>query len=518
MGDDLLKINTDINTYTIPELLIILNLTDSEARNPDMITQRVGPFVERYSKQGNRKMLDFFMDIKHTLIEYAEALEDGEEDTSENTPIGNQTDEFITKAGALPQKNKVQADKVTDRFQQIDVYENNHLPMEQDQLGVSNTFNVDVAQDGKLNPTLSNTTTRMVVIDSFFRQQSTAGTEVSTDYTLDLSDRLSRVLSLRLYSIQIPMTFYVIDDVYGNTCFWITDGEQHIPISVPPGNYTPSSLVDSLNTAFAQAGFTFPDNSSPVSYDSSTFKITLSVDGGIYIPPDTTTSGFTISTSTLLTFFNATEPLECSSTCIPQALKVNETLGYLMGFQNQVDYAVIADGNVADSVVNLYGPRYLVLMLDDYAQNHMNNGLVTITEPSKLVKLPSYYTTDHPYQCEDVSGNPVPQLVQGGPRTLTQNQLYTINEILKNNANNLDTRAKAPTTTNVLAVIPVKQQTKGAIYVDFSGQLQENRRTYFGPVDIERMRVRLLDDKGNTLNLNGANWSFTILSENLYQY
>ena len=312
------------------------------------------------------------------------------------------------------------------------------------------------------------------------------------------------------------MTFYVIDDVYGNTCFWITDGDQNIPISVPPGNYTATSLVDAVNQAFSDAGFVF--SSLPVTYNSSNYKLTISVDGGQYIPVDTSTTAFTISSTSFITFFNATKPLTCNTTCIPQALKVNETLGYLMGFQNQIEYSVLPDGNVGESVVNLYGPRYIVLMLDDFAQNHLNNGLVTITEPSKLVKLPDYYTTDHPFQCEDVSGNPVPQLVQSGPRTLTQNQLYTINEILKNNANNLDTRAKAPTTTNVLAVIPLKEQSKGSIYVDFSGQLQENKRIYFGPVDIERMRVRLLDDKGNTLNLNGANWSFTLLSENLYQY
>ena len=190
-----------------------------------------------------------------------------------------------------------------------------------------------------------------------------------------------------------------------------------------------------------------------------------------------------------------------------------------MGFQAQSQYQILEQGNIAESVVNLYGPRYLVLMLDDFAQNHLNNGLVTITEPSKVVKLPDYYTTDHPFICEeDSAGNQVPQLIQSGPRTLPQNQLYTINEIMKNNANNLDTRSKAPTTTNVLAVIPLKNQNRGSIYVDFSGQLQENKRTYFGPVDIERMRVRLLDDKGNTLNLNGSNWSFTLLSENLYQY
>jgi len=461
-------------------------------------------------------MFDFFQDIQDTLIQYSEELDEGNEDITEDTSLGKQTTQFITNAGALPQDNEVQADKITDRFQQVEVFKNNHVPMEQTQLGVNNVKNIDVAQDGKLNPTLSNTTTRMVVIDSFFRQESGIGVEVSTDYTLDLSDRLSRVLSLRLYSVQIPMTFYVIDDVYGNTCFWITNQNLNIPISIPPANYTPSSLVEAINNSFLQVGF----SDVSASYDTSTFKITLSLSGGTYTPTDGTPTAFTIDPSTtFITFYNSEEPLECKTTCIPQALKINETLGYLMGFQAQAQYPVLADGNVAESVVNLYGPRYLVLMLDDFAQNHLNNGLVTITEPSKIVKLPDYYTTDHPFVCEeDEQGNQVPQLVQSGPRTLTQNQLYTINEIMKNNANNLDTRSKAPTTTNVLAVIPLKNQNRGSIYVDFSGQLQENKRTYFGPVDIERMRIKLLDDKGNTLNLNGANWSFTLLSENLYQY
>ena len=200
-------------------------------------------------------------------------------------------------------------------------------------------------------------------------------------------------------------------------------------------------------------------------------------------------------------------------------MHVNETLGWVMGFHDTSGvYNVEADGNVGESVLDLSGTRYLILVIDDFAQNHLNNGLITITEQSKLVKLPDYYTTDHPFFCESEDGNQVPQLTPSAPRTLTQNQIYTINEILKNNANNLSTRAKAPTTNNVFAILPVKSQAKGTLYVDFSGQLQENKRIYFGPVDIERLRVRLLDDKGNTLNLNGGNWSITLLSELLYQY
>jgi len=60
--------------------------------------------------------------------------------------------------------------------------------------------------------------------------------------------------------------------------------------------------------------------------------------------------------------------------------------------------------------------------------------------------------------------------------------------------------------------------TTGTVYIEFSGSLQENKRVYFGPVNIERMRVKLLDDKGNLLNLNGADWSITLVCDILYQY
>ena len=54
--------------------------------------------------------------------------------------------------------------------------------------------------------------------------------------------------------------------------------------------------------------------------------------------------------------------------------------------------------------------------------------------------------------------------------------------------------------------------------VEFSGSIQENVRTYFGPVNVDRMHVRLLDDKGNQLNLNGLDWCVTLICDCLYQY
>jgi hypothetical protein len=223
-----------------------------------------------------------------------------------------------------------------------------------------------------------------------------------------------------------------------------------------------------------------------------------------------------------------------------------------MGYRMPYIYAD-ASGNYAPALLDLYGPKYLILAIDDFNQNHINNGLVTITESSKSLKLPTYYNPSIPYTCTtaglnagnsnlaadvtSLSGSSsnglllaekmnlnykqVPQVLPSAPRTLTQAQIYSINEIIKNNERNTNYRTKAPSSSDTFALIPIKHSntnTTGDMYIEFGGSLQDNKRIYFGPVNIERMRVKLMDDKGNTVNMNGADWSVTLISDNLYQY
>jgi hypothetical protein len=217
-------------------------------------------------------------------------------------------------------------------------------------------------------------------------------------------------------------------------------------------------------------------------------------------------------------------------------------------------------GNTASCILDLNGPKYLIGVIDDYNQNHVNNTLVSITQTENRLKIPSYYSPDIPSTCtpqpsniasqanlaslvaqvtlESILDNQPPNglLIAGkyegdyartqvvlpsAPRTITQAQLYTINEINKNNNNLTNYLAKAPTSSDILAIIPVKTSTgvpTGSLLVEFSGSLQNISRTYFGPVNIDRMAVKLLDDKGNVLNLNGNDWCFTLICECLYQY
>ena len=57
--------------------------------------------------------------------------------------------------------------------------------------------------------------------------------------------------------------------------------------------------------------------------------------------------------------------------------------------------------------------------------------------------------------------------------------------------------------------------TPGQSFVEYGGTLQNQDRLYFGPVNIRRMSVKLVSDRGDVVDLNGANWSFSLICETL---
>ena len=565
-------IDYDTDNYTISELLAIVGLDDP---NEQLIVDTTNTLIDRFQTEGASNLVSFFQDIQTKLLQYMNQLETGGGD-AEYEPNSDQTDRWF-KNEALPQDdNPVQKDKNTERKQQIDVYDNNHVPMNREQLGVTNTVSVPVSQD-TLNPNLKNITSRFINLDSQFRQAAGGVDTIATDYTLDLSDPLTNVISLRLYSIQIPFTWYVIDDQYGNTCFWVTNMDNTFKIFIEPGNYSPATFCTALNLAFTtDANFKAPNDiyaqafqylpppvlpavvPSIVTYNSNNGKITINLSGWTdpanHIIKDITQGVdiFDGATDAYFTFFDFTGRLNCLKehlTCVAQNITFNGTLGWLMGYRLPI-VPVFSGGNTAIAVLDLYGPKYFILVLDDYNQNHINNGLITITELSTKLAVPSYFNTSQPYICSSSASNISPLLsinsignstnqnfnalqdkldfsygkvqtvLPSAPRTLTQAQIYTINEIIKNREKNTSYRGKAPTSSDTFALIPIKRAglSIGDMYVDFSGSIQDNKRIYFGPVDIDRMHIRLLDDRGYTVNLHGQDWCITIISENLYQY
>ena len=68
---------------------------------------------------------------------------------------------------------------------------------------------------------------------------------------------------------------------------------------------------------------------------------------------------------------------------------------------------------------------------------------------------------------------------------------------------------------DVFALIPLKLSgmTFGQTYMEFGGTMQNQDRKYYGPVRIQKLAIKLMNDKGQLVNLNGANFSICLICE-----
>jgi hypothetical protein len=587
--------DTDIDHYTIEDLLAVLNIQDD---NPTefQIKDTARRLIAQLKNENKQKLAVFIENAEQKLIEGL--FEEDEVEADGNEADGNEADgnddsnqgeeddvayqndraniqyDENTQQGnwwqnQYPEQtnDEVERTKPTDRKQKVEIFDkeakdNNAFVMNQQRLGVLQSHPIPYVQ-GTINPTLKTTIKRIVSIDSQYRPNvipfagnNTSSPTFNTDFSFDLTERLSNVVSMTLNSIQIPTSWYIFSDDLGNTCFKYQEGEtEPIFIKMPSGNYT----LTYLNNFFTTVS---PPISLKLSYDEVTGKLVFS----------------TNSPNVTLIFYDTISFNSClDSSCGGSQMRINQNFGWSLGYRssdpnsltttlnsttNTVVLAVeslkvpiLAFFSVAQSPANLYGPAYFTLVLDDYNNNRVNNSLVTITNVSNKVDLPDYYSpaiknannTFATVGCAGdlvpidpaLSGVPsvLPYLIKSSPRQLTQSQIYTANEILYNRTTYTN-KVVGPSTADVLAILPLSNISSlranilfnsageavlssnqiSQPYVVFGSSLNMYQRTYFGPVNIDRMRVRLLDDKSNLVNLNDADWSFSLLVEQIYQY
>jgi hypothetical protein len=215
----------------------------------------------------------------------------------------------------------------------------------------------------------------------------------------------------------------------------------------------------------------------------------------------------------------------------------DQTMGWILGFRNNLEYflkdttqnyistpssnnktniiSIIGDTTFA---INLY--NYFLIQLNDYSQSHINDGLVTVAKPEQYTALPSY-VNEFTIQCDTTgsqvfNGDPAPSQTNSNFNNLTQAQIYSANQILNARKSQINTYSKGPYTQDVFAIIPIKPGDPGQTYIEFGGSLQNQDRTYFGPVNLSKFSVQLLTDRGNLLDLNNSDWGFSLVCEQLY--
>lgn len=526
--DDSIDLNVD--NYSQEDLLSLLDLTDLDDVTYQDIIDSSTPIITRYTSEDNYDLANFFQQIQNRLVEELDYDSDNDVNDNDINLQDNESNQlgnlWNNQYNSQQKTDTNQANKTTDRTHQVNVFEqDDKFVMNRNELGIANNYQVPVAQ-GKINPNLKNTTTRLINIDSQYRENITPfnpdpdGPSSSSNFTLDLTDILRNTISIEMTSFQIPYTWYLIDgDYQANNCFYIDNSM----VSIQSGNYTNDTLVSEINTSISNAGF-------------NNIVLSLNTISGKTIITNNDVSNHTI------TFYDPYGIKQCNSSCKLQE-KFNNNLGWILGFRGntnfppseaatnplygQLVYTVDMSGGMitSESFIDTFGSKYFLLVLDDYNQNHLNKGLVGITPTQKYAEIPSYWNTglrksENGCTTPEFSSTKKPTYIQNVPRKLTQAQLYTLNETTAARTQTKKNFLTTPTTTDVLALIPLRLANNLSpgqqIIDDFN--LDEAKRVYFGPVDIERMRVRLVNDKGYTVNLNGNDWSFTLTATALYQY
>ena len=98
---------------------------------------------------------------------------------------------------------------------------------------------------------------------------------------------------------------------------------------------------------------------------------------------------------------------------------------------------------------------------------------------------------------------------------LTAAQRYTMDQIKITMNNQRSERYSSPNTSNILTKINV-QTTKTHTQVE-EINLEYKKRVYFGPINLKKLHIRLVNPFGMDINLNKKDWSFSFYVTTVYQ-
>ena len=286
---------------------------------------------------------------------------------------------------------------------------------------------------GVINPLKRKLNRQFLNIDTRFRENYYNSS--STNYSMTLPIHITDIISMQLISLELPTSYYVISKQFGNNFFYLTVGTTSTIVTIQDGNYTATAIVSYLNSIMATLGGVFTDVTFNVNLDSNgngSNQIIISINPQLNLP-------------LTLNFQANISGIEDRNTPLP--LK----LGWKLGFRNG-----IYEGNtayVSEGVVDLSGPRYLYLAIDDH-NNNVNNGFYSAFNSSILNK-------------------------------------------------------------NILARIPMSSPNF-TIFTENNFNVLTYPRVYFGPVNIQNLSIQLLDEYGRVVDLNNMDYSFCLTFQTAY--
>ena len=348
------------------------------------------------------------------------------------------------------------------------------------------------APPGIINPLNYRTIKRALNIDSRFRPnyyQSSAA-----DQMLSLPYKFEKVINMRLASIELPLTYYAISESLGNNCFvvnWDNSGgvfQNSVLVKIPDGNY------QTYNTNVASG--------------SGGAEIESILNGALLssvaiVSPTGTNNGNTIQTDLSFNLRYTVDSISGKSVFALDMSGIDPitdlpTLIADGKLEYQLVFSIDRDGNRKE---NQPLPFYLGWELG-YRLSIYESGLGSASGP---LRLPAAIVSEGLY---DING---PQYI------------FVAIDDYNNNVNNYFVSAYSDSINNrnILARINLSNRgnSNGAYRTTETDGLssQINRsRNYFGPVNIEKLRVTLYDEYGRVINLNNMDWSCALMFECMY--
>jgi len=325
--------------------------------------------IENYTRNELMEMFELPPNFDRNIIEIKETkLRDNIVNNNQlNKETKVQTLNFLTKAKNIILNEQKEPPKQNSVVEKLESFYNTSYQLKSSRLEDPSEHMIQIREDkpylssypseffpGVINPIKKRTIRKNLNIDTRFRDNYY--TSPPTNFNIQLPLNIDNVLQMQLSSIELPTSYYVVSKQYNNNYFTITVNDSTSVVTIPDGNYNQNTIMNIINTQLSLLGSPF---------DLVSFIINLvNVDTGsaqTMVGPN----GTGVVTKIELNFQNDRVGIEDRGTPLP--LKFGWTLGFRNGlYTGSLNY-------VSEGIVDLIGPRYLYLVVDDFNNNVNNN-------------------------------------------------------------------------------------------------------------------------------------------------
>lgn len=315
---------------------------------------------------------------------------------------------------------------------------------------------------GVINPLTRRIVQQNISVDTRFRENYYSSS--STNFHFDLPIRFTKIVSMQLSAFEFPSSAFSISKKSGNNFFWVSthsflmpDDKEEGLIFIPDGTYTPQGLVNYLNYFVKQPPFSTDKNI------LNTIVFSLNLDNTAVSTNTNNNTGNTGSGSGQIVVSLYTGVILPADATLSLNFQANydgmpdysTPLPLKLGWMMgfRLGYYENNTNYVTEGIADTSGSKYMYLAIDDY-NNNVNNGFYAAFNSSILNK-----------------------------NILARISTQT-SSLQSNSQNNLS--------------------------------LITNPRKYFGPVDIQKLNIQLLDEYGRVIDLNNMDYSFCLTFQSVY--